>query len=210
MTDFEQILEECLDAIKSGASLDECLARYPEHAVRLKPLLHAATRLERGQELKPSPIQKARIRSNLTRHIKSNPRRKRKIFPFWKITVGLAVFVLAFLASGTAYAQSAFPGDPLYRWKLTSEQAWRVVSVDRLGTDLRLADRRLNEYFVVSTDPVLVKRALSGYRDALGLLQSEMNEDTRWRIYPLLEAHHQSLKDSGLNIPELEAYLVTR
>jgi hypothetical protein len=190
--------------------LDECLARYPEHAARLKPLLHAAARLERGKELKPSPIQKALIRSKLTRDIKSNPRRKRKIFPFWKITVGLAVFVLGFLASGTAYAQSAFPGDPLYRWKLTSEQAWRVVSVDRLGTDLRLADRRLNEYFFVSSDPVLSEKALSGYRVALGLLQSEMSEDTQWRIHLVLEAHQQSLKDSGLNIPELEAYLVTR
>ena len=211
MTDFEQILEECLDAIGSRAStLDDCLARYPEHAARLRPLLQAASRLERGRELKPSPILKSRVRANLTREMKSKPRRKRRIFPFWRIAVALAVFMLAFLATGTAYAQDALPGDVLYSWKLSSERAWRIVSVDHVGIDLRLADRRLKEYVAVSNDPVLGERALKGYRDVLGALQSEINGETEERIRPVLEAHQRSLKDSGLNVPELDAYLVPR
>jgi len=211
MTELEQILDECLDQILSGAaSVDDCLMRYPRHADQLRPLLHAALRLERGRELKPSSQLKARIRSNLTGHTRSNPRRKRRIFPFWKIAVALAVFMMAFLATGTAYAQSAFPGDLLYDWKLTSERAWRIVSADPIGTDLRLADRRLQEYFVVSKDPVLSERALRSYREVLNTLQSEANRETQWRIRPLFEEHQESLKDSGLNVPELEDFLVSR
>jgi hypothetical protein len=211
MADFEQILEDCLDAIESGAAtIDECLARYPEHAARLKPLLQSASRLGRGRELKPSPILKSRIRTHLTRDMKSNPRRKRRIFPFWRIAVAFAIFLLAFLATGTVYAQDALPGDVLYNWKLTSERAWRVVSVDHVGIDLRLADRRLREYVAVSSDPVLGERALKGYREVLGKLQSEVNGDTEERIRPVFEVHQRSLKNSGLNVPELDTYLAPK
>jgi hypothetical protein len=211
MADFEQILEDCLDAIESGAStIDKCLVRYPEHAAQLKPLLQAASRLGRGRELKPSPILKARMRTNLTRDVKSSPSRKRRIILFWRIAVAFAIFLLAFLATGTAYAQDALPGDVLYNWKLTSERAWRVFSADRVGTDLRLADRRLKEYVAVSSDPVLGERALKGYREVLGELESEVNGDTEERIRPVLEAHQRSLKDSGLNVPELDTYLMPK
>jgi hypothetical protein len=142
--------------------------------------------------------------------MKSNPRRKRKFFPFWRIAIALAVFMLAFLSTGTVYAQDALPGDAFYNWKLTSEQAWRTVSIDRVGVDLTLADRRLNEYVAVSNNPVLIGKALNGYHQVLNTLRSEMNGDTAGRIRPVLEAHQKSLKESGLDVPELDAYLDSR
>ena len=39
---FDKVLDECVDRINRGETLDECLAAYPEHAAELKPLLEAA------------------------------------------------------------------------------------------------------------------------------------------------------------------------
>lgn len=39
---FEAILGECLDALFAGTTVEECLARYPEHTEGLEPLLRLA------------------------------------------------------------------------------------------------------------------------------------------------------------------------
>lgn len=211
MTDIEQILEDCLNAIESGAAtMEECLARYPKYAAQLRPLLRAASRFDHGREVKPSPMFKANTRAKLTLHMKKHPRRKRGFLPIWSMAVSLAALMMTFVVTGTVYAQSALPGDRLYEWKLTSERAWRVVSSDFVGIDLKLADRRLKEYVAVSSDPVLGVRALKGYQEALSTLQSELNNDTESRIRPVLESHQQSLKNSGLTVQDLEDYLARK
>ncbi len=45
MTAFETALENCIEAVHRGASVDECLKEYPEHAPRLAPLLMVAQEL---------------------------------------------------------------------------------------------------------------------------------------------------------------------
>jgi inhibitor of cysteine peptidase len=40
--DIEKILDECIDRMNGGESLEDCLAGYPEHAAELRPLLLAA------------------------------------------------------------------------------------------------------------------------------------------------------------------------
>ena len=64
MTEFEQVLDECLDDLEQGASkVDECLARHPKHAAQLKPILLLAEGLEQGRAVEPSPAFKARTRA---------------------------------------------------------------------------------------------------------------------------------------------------
>ena len=46
---FEECLNDCLDRLQRGESLEACLARYPEHADDLRGLLQA------GQVLRASP-----------------------------------------------------------------------------------------------------------------------------------------------------------
>ncbi|MFA5055368.1 MAG: beta-propeller domain-containing protein [Dehalococcoidia bacterium] len=40
--DIEKILDECIDRMSAGESLEACLASYPEHAEEIRPLLLAA------------------------------------------------------------------------------------------------------------------------------------------------------------------------
>ena len=52
--EFEERLNECLEALSSGQrTLEECLAMYPEDAPRLEPMLRTATLLHHALAAKP-------------------------------------------------------------------------------------------------------------------------------------------------------------
>lgn len=189
MNEFDQILDKCMDDLASGAStLDECLLRYPEHAARLESVLQTAIMLEQGRNVKPSAAFRARTRAKLTLHMQANPRgNNRAAFTFWKFAAGLAVITLTLLATGTAYAQSAFPGDSFYQWKLASELAWRAVSPNPLATDIAIANRRIDEMNMFSNDPARRAQALQGYQEVVKRLESELDTETLNRILPLIE-----------------------
>jgi hypothetical protein len=116
--------------------------------------------------------------------------------------------MLLFLASGIAFAQGAQPGDALYNWKLTSEYVWRMTSADQLGVDLTLSDRRLSELVWASSsgDELRRARALERYEELLIKFYNEKDERDRQRILPVLRAQHEILAESGISVPELEAY----
>jgi len=205
--DLETILDTCLDQIANGeSSIDGCLARYPEHAVQLKPLLSAATRLTRAREVMPNPAYKARARTQLSIYMQQNPQRKRVSPVFWRIAVGFATVLLLFVASGTTFAQQALPGDTLYDWKLTSEYVWRVTSTDQLGVDLTLSNRRMGELVVVSGDNARRARAVENYQKLLIRFNAEKDQRKRERILPVLRAQHEALIKAGILVPELEVY----
>lgn len=52
--DFDTVLNDCLEMLARGASVDACLQAYPEHANRLRPLLAAATDVRRVRVPQPS------------------------------------------------------------------------------------------------------------------------------------------------------------
>jgi hypothetical protein len=205
--DLETILDTCLSQIEDGkSSIDECLARYPEHAEQLSPLLRAATKLARGREVVPDPTYKARARTQLNIYMQQYPQRRRISPVLWRFSIGFVTVLLLFLASGTAFAQRALPGDPLYRWKLTSEYVWRMTSNDRLGVDLTLSNRRVNELVVVSSDEFRRAHAVKNYEQLLIKFNAEQDSEKRERILPILRAQHEWLVQSGVSVTELEIY----
>lgn len=209
MNDFDRALEDCLDRLSSGAStLDECLARYPAHAARLRPFLWAAVRLERGRDIRPSPAFKARARARLTAHMQTHPRRRgRTISPSaWRLAASLATLAVVFLITGTAFAQGALPGDQLFGWKLTSEQVWRTVSPDPAAVDLKLTQRRAEELLTVSEDPYRSAQAMDAYQEALAHLTSEADAQDVKHI-KVLESQQEAFSSVGISVPELDAYL---
>lgn len=209
MNDFDQVLDDCLGQIASGASsLDECLARHPEYSARLRPLLQTAGRLERGRELQPSPAFKARGRAQLTTYMQAHPRHvKRPLPPFWRAAISLATLAMAFVVTGTAFAQNALPGQPLYGWKLSSEQAWRAVAPDPVSVDLHLADRRTDELRAVAPNADREAQASNGYREVLSRLETESDAHNSERIMERLRSHQEKLSAAGITIPELNVYL---
>ncbi len=203
MNDFEGVLESCLTDIRRGAStLDECLARNPQHAEQLKPLLKAAGRLERTGQVRPSAAFKARARAKLTGHMQAHPRVKRRgISMFQKLAISFAALICTFMIAGTAYAQGVLPGNSFYTWKLASEDVWRAVSLDPVYTDIQFLSRRTNEWIAVANDPHLKDKALKRYQEAENKLKSSANENADTRILPALEENQKLLKESGISFP---------
>lgn len=211
MIDFDEILEHSINTIASGeANVEEVLARHPKDAAELEPYLRSAEQLTRGREVAPSPFFEARLRSNLMRTIKGTPRPARQL-PFFlqRMALNVGVLFLMFAFTSTAFAQSALPGESLYSLKLASENVWRVLTTDPLGTDLELSNRRINEYVAVSQDETRRARVLSGYHDLLVRFQTEDDELEKGRILRVLQSQQDSLRKEGLSIPELDDY-VTR
>ena len=205
--DLETILDTCLYQIGDGKSnIDECLARYPEHAAQLQPLLKVATKLARGREVAPDPAYKARARTQLNVYMQQHPQRKRVSPVFWRFSIALATVLLLFVASGTAFAQTALPGGVFYDWKLTSENVWRFTSSDPLGVDITLSNRRMNELVEVSGDQARREWAVENYEKLLIKFNAEQDEEKRARILPILRAQHEALINAGIEVPELEGY----
>ena len=207
MNKTETTLEQCLNEIDAGTStLDECLRRYPEHAVELTSLLNASTRLARAGDVRPSPVFKARTRTELNAYIHSHPRGKRPTPFVWRLAFNALTTFLAFFILGTAIAQRALPGDTLYSWKLSSEYAWRTVSIDRLQTDLTLSNRRVKELVKVYSDENRRTRAVANYQDMLVKFKSDGDVGHQERIVPVLRFHQESLHEMGISIPALDDY----
>jgi hypothetical protein len=98
------------------------------------------------------------------------------------------------------------PGERLYNWKLASENLWRALTADPLGTDLKLSDRRVSEYVAVSADQQRRTQVLLGYNKLLIRFKDEQNDSDQARILDVLQSQQTSLHQAGLSIPELDSY----
>ena len=58
MDDFEKILDDCIDRINRGESIDSCITKYPDYAERLLPLLHSVLSTKQAYTFVPSSSKK--------------------------------------------------------------------------------------------------------------------------------------------------------
>lgn len=209
MTSFQYILEECLTALSNDtATVDECLARYPQYAEQLKPLLGTIRYLKLGRSVKPSLAFKSYSRVHLTQHLHFNPRRSQWSQFFWQITTTFAVLMAALLVTGTVHAQTVLPGDNFYSWKRASEEVWRALSINSINADIALSERRLNEWVAVANDPKLSAEAMLDYFEELDRLKQKETVETHSFIAPIIRTHHEILDDAGLPGADLvESYV---
>ena len=206
MTEFEKILDQCLRDLELGAAnVDECLSRHPKHALQLEPVLFTAEYLVHGREARPSTAFKSRVRSKVIQGMYTHPRKSAQFnFIFMRFAASLAAIALALVVAGTVYAQSALPGEAFYSWKLASENAWRAVSPDPVGTDLAIADRRVDELIAVNNHPVLHAQALNAYLEVVARLQSALGTENDARILQALDSQTEELNNSGILLPQFD------
>jgi len=194
MSEFESVLQECLRDIEQGiANVEECLQQHPKHAAQLEPILLTSAYLARGREARLSPAFQARVRTRLLREMYAHPRPRRGSFMFMRLAASLAAVMLVLLSTGTVYAQRALPGEAFYAWKIASEQAWRLISPDPVGTDLVMAERRLEELIAVRNDPLLQAQALEAYLQMRNRLMSQLDPSNEARIRAVLDAQAEEL-----------------
>ena len=170
--DIEQILQTCLEMIRSGQeTVDSALARYPEQAEELRPLLETASWLQMSRKaVSPAPdfvtASRRRLEARLEREkaegLSRAPRaedlglwntlvylftQKSFVYRFAIATIFVVLFVVT-TSSVAGAAQQAIPGDQLYPVKTSLERVQLALSLSearRAQLNIDFAERRLVE-----------------------------------------------------------------
>ncbi|MDW8231685.1 MAG: DUF5667 domain-containing protein [Roseiflexaceae bacterium] len=179
-TALQEAFDEALTRLLSGADVNECLARYPQLAVDLEPLLQVAG-MVRAEAALPLPPELERWLptgaqefSAIARQMLAQRRQARHLLrPLRKATVqrilaGALAFTVLLASIDTASAQS-LPGDPLYAWKVAREDLTLSIVADpvqRSKLHIDYARRRILEIETLiasgsAVDPHLLEEPLA-------------------------------------------------
>lgn len=127
---LEPALEECLEQLRKGASLEQVLAAYPTQAAELRPLLEAALwaqSLSAGIQVPPAAQSRSRARflaaADRARSTSSVSPSGLLRFRLAAVVVVLVLLVSASLLGTELVSAQSLPGEPLYPVKIAIEQA---------------------------------------------------------------------------------------
>ncbi len=154
--EFEQILDECINRLLQGESLEQCLQRYPAQAKQLEPLLQTALDVQEASAVEPRPEFKAQAKRQMRSllHTKKQKRQPARLpffgwMPRWATAVAIALFIVILAGGGTVTASSnSLPGDFLYPVKLGRENIQLALTFSELGKarlHSEFASRRADE-----------------------------------------------------------------
>ena len=134
---IDDVLNECIERLAAGESVEQCLASYRDHSVELEPMLRtSAATMNVAAAITYRPEAKQRSRHNFTAAVAD---RKREANRGWlgrvlgptgwrgKLARTAAVALgIVVLGTGTAYgatvaSEDSVPGDPLYVVKTLKE-----------------------------------------------------------------------------------------
>ena len=137
------VFNDCVERMRGGASIDDCLRRYPQYAADLRVMLFSAEAVRRAQAPAGEAAQaqmNARFRFEAALQQKG---RQRGMPAFLRYAAAAVAVVFVGGAALAAVSQSALPGDALYGVKRAGEQALLALSGGL--DDGRLNDRRVEE-----------------------------------------------------------------
>ena len=134
--DLEKILDDCIDELRKGGSVESILAKYPEYISEIKPLLELVQAVEQLPKPEPSADAVSAALVGIGEEIAllrpvefpGLKKKRRSIFGklfqqprlAWTLSAALAL-VLMFVGISTVSANSV-PGDILYPLKLVTEK----------------------------------------------------------------------------------------
>lgn len=142
-----EALEECLEMLQSGASVEECLSIYPEGGEELRKLLLTATYLADTYNGMPTSVPKAQVWEEL--RPKLAPKRPGGFLSSrWRWAFATVGIVVVALASVTGVSASSLPGEALYSVKLAVEEvrmALTFTDAGKIELGSVLANKRIDE-----------------------------------------------------------------
>jgi hypothetical protein len=151
-SEFENILDECLEGVIRGEDIEVCLARHPEHAAELEPLLRTALETRKAVAIGPRPEFRQRAGYEFQAAIRdTQPKGSRSFFRWqvrWMAPVALIIGLLMVGSGTVTAASSSLPDEPLYRVKLATESiqmAFTPSALDKAELYARFTDKRVEE-----------------------------------------------------------------
>jgi hypothetical protein len=172
---FENVLDDCLSQLRAGASVEDCLAQYPEHAADLHPLLAMTAAVLSVPVPRPEPAAFYANRQRMLDAVQIKTARSQSprffLFPWTlrgrfsfggllnrpllRAALAMAVLILA-LSLGTdrliTAAADSLPGDTLYSVKRIAENVQYALtfdSADRHRLQAEFAKERQREVWAI-------------------------------------------------------------
>ncbi|MBI5879635.1 MAG: hypothetical protein HZB53_18450 [Chloroflexi bacterium] len=194
---MDVILEDCLEAIRSGQStVRDCLAKYPAQAEALEALLAVAQAIETVPDVTARAAFKAELRgriqnlpaprAGLIAHVNAAMMELAK--PRYRWATAIVAAALLLLSATTYAAELSLPGDALYPVKRAAERIELALPNDpasRTRILMARADRRLSEAETLATtgQTQLAEQAVSEYgnavNEAIAALESRPGQESR-------------------------------
>ncbi len=149
------ILDDCLQCLQAGETIAGCLARYPDHAADLAPMLAVAAQLSGLAGQAPSAAQRQRALARLRQAAATQRASQRgqdhagwlrPVFAARRLAVAIAVILLLLATLSASVVASSQPGQPAYGLRVIVERAPALVTLDRTArtaAELAIADRRM-------------------------------------------------------------------
>ena len=179
---LDNILNESVERLLRGESIEECIGTYPERAAELKPLLETALLARRASAVQPRPEFREKARNQFWAALQVPPTRKALFtfgWPRWATAV--AIFLGLLLAGGStvAVANNSLPGEALYHVKLATEQVWLAFTSSKTGKAelyAKFADRRVAEIVSIADrgNPEVLEETTSRLELELAMIVSLM------------------------------------
>lgn len=179
--ELANILNDCLERLLQGETIEQCLQDYPQYAEEIEPLLQTAMAAKKALAIQPGVEFKARARYQFQSVLKETKPGRGLPFLSWQprwapaLAIGLA-FLLA--GSGTvAAAGNSMPDSPLYPVKLATEQAQLGLTFSDIGKAkvyVELADKRVAEiaYMVNQGKPEEIEATVQRLNNHLAMVVS--------------------------------------
>lgn len=135
-----EALNDCIDRMAAGQSINDCLRRYPQYATRLRPLLEAGSLVARAQaDVFEVDLAQRRARTLIAQRLAEQPPQRTS---YARLAL-IAASLLIVLASVFGAAENALPGDTLYGVKRFGE----TIRTSTIGMDF--GARRVEEIRVL-------------------------------------------------------------
>ena len=185
-SEFENILNECLERLIKGETVEQCLGGYPEQALELEPLLRTAQATREASAIMPRAEFKARARYEFRSALHAEVSQKTRPVSVFRRGWVMALMVIGILlVSGGSTALAAgnsMPDSPLYPVKLATEQVQLALTssaVDKAQLCAALADRRVVEiiYLADKGDAEQVEAATQRLDERLTTLAAVVSID---------------------------------
>ncbi len=171
--EIEKILDECLERIFAGATIEACLREHPEHADELKPLLETVMGVTEAVDVSPRPEFREQAARDFQAAVRdTKPARSGGFFSLHRWAVGAMSAVLVVLLAGggtVAAASNSLPDSPLYSVKLATESvrvAFAFSDEHKAELYAEFANKRVDE---------IVTMAEAGNIEALNRATDNLN-----------------------------------
>jgi len=181
--DLIEAFDDCLNALAAGASLDDCLGRYPALRDELRSLLKVAGAARAmGAAIAPQPAEMSSRAKFLAGGAQLRPASLPRRAGWWPLPrAAVALAVLAFVVAGTggvvAASAQSLPGDALYGVKRTVEQTQLLFTLDedsRSQLQGEFDERRVEEVQTVTLQKRTARVEFGG--------RVESMEGERWSV----------------------------